>query len=117
VPEPLCAATPLAQAADALAASRHGALPVVAADGAYVGVATARSVAEVLAEGGRGAEAVREIVHVPKPVHADAELALALDALLAADPSGLPVLDADGGRLSGWITHQGVLAAVHHSPA
>ena len=36
---------------------------------------------------------------------------------MAADPSGLPVLDEAGSGLSGWITHQAVLAAAHNRPA
>jgi chloride channel protein, CIC family len=116
VPEPLPAATSLSQAADSLAASRHGALPVTDADGSFLGVASARAVAEVLAEGGREGEPVREVVPVPKPVHADSELAAALEALVSADPSGLPVVDEAGNGLSGWITHQAVLAAAHTRP-
>ena len=120
VPEPLLASCSLSQAADALAASRHGALPVTGADGSFLGVASAREVAEVLAEGGRDAEPVGQVVHVPKPMHADAdaaaELGAALDALVSADPWGLPVLDGSGTGLSGWVTHQSVLAAVHRRP-
>ncbi|NUP54169.1 MAG: chloride channel protein [Catenulispora sp.] len=116
VPLPLSAGLPLSQAADFLVTSRHGALPVTATDGTFLGVASARTVAEVLAEGGRDSEPIREIVSVPRPVHADSELAAALEALMAAEPSGLPVLDATGAGLSGWITHQAVLAAVHQRP-
>jgi CIC family chloride channel protein len=116
VPAPLPAITSLSQAADALATSRHGALPITGADGSFLGVASARAVAEVLAEGGRDGEPVREVVTVPKPVHADSELATALEALVSADPSGLPVLDEAGKGLSGWITHQAVLAAAHARP-
>jgi CIC family chloride channel protein len=113
VPAPLPATTSLSLAADSLAASRHGALPVTDINGSFLGVASARAVAEVLAEGGREGEPVREVLTVPKPVHADTELATALEALVSADPSGLPVLDETGSGLSGWITHQAVLAAAH----
>ena len=116
VPAPLPASTSLSQAADSLAVSRHGALPVTDTDGSFLGVASARAVAEVLAEGGRGGEPIREVVTVPRPVHVDSELATALEALVAADPSGLPVLNEDGSGLSGWITHQAVLAAAHNRP-
>ncbi|NUR59607.1 MAG: chloride channel protein [Catenulispora sp.] len=117
VPAPLIAATPLSQAADTLAVSRHGALPVTDVDGAYLGIATARAVAEILSEGGRDDEPVREVVLTAKPVRADSDLAGALTELVAADPSGLPVLNGAGTGLSGWITHQAVLAAVHRDPA
>nr|WP_228561831.1 chloride channel protein [Catenulispora rubra] len=113
LPAPLPGGTRLSEAADSLAASRHGVLPVVAADGSFVGLTSARAVAEVLAEGGRDGEPVRELVHSPKTIRSDTDVTTALDALLAADPAGLPVLDADGTGLAGWITHQSVLAAVH----
>ena len=113
VPAGLPESTPLADAADALAASPHGALPVTATNGAYLGVATARSVAEILAEGGRDGEPLTEVVHRPKPIRADTDLPTAVAALVSADPSGLPVLDAAGTSLAGWITHQSALAAVH----
>ncbi|WP_369125425.1 chloride channel protein [Catenulispora pinisilvae] len=116
VPASLPATTSLSQAADTLAASRHGALPVTAADGSFLGVASAREVAEVLAEGGRGGEEIGHVAHVPHPLRADAELSAALDALVSADPWGLPVMDAAGTGLSGWITHQAVLAAAHRRP-
>lgn len=115
VPAPLADTTSLSQAAGPLAVSHHGALPVTDADGSFVGVASARAVAEVLAEGGREAEPIREVVTVPKPVHAGSELATALEALVVADPSGLPVVDESGSGLSGWITHQAVLAAAHQT--
>jgi chloride channel protein, CIC family len=117
VPAALPATTSLSRAADALAASRHGALPVTDAEGSFLGVATARAVAEVLSEGGRDTEPVGEVLFVPRPVHADNDLAGALAELVTATPSGLPVLDESGTGLSGWITHQAVLAAVHRSPA
>nr|WP_329956424.1 chloride channel protein [Catenulispora pinistramenti] len=116
LPASLPATTSLSQAADTLAASRHGALPVTVADGSFLGVACAREVAEVLAEGGRDGEEIGHVAHVPHALRADAELSAALDALVSADPWGLPVLDAAGTRLSGWITHQAVLAAAHRRP-
>ncbi|NJP48470.1 chloride channel protein, partial [Streptomyces sp. PRB2-1] len=51
VPAPLDGSAPLADAAAGLARSAHGVLPVTAADGTYLGVADARSVAETLADG------------------------------------------------------------------
>lgn len=113
VPVPLPASTSLTEAADALAASPHGALPVTSADGTYIGVATARSVAEILGEGGREDEPITEAVHRPDPIRADTDLPGAVAKLIAADPSGLPVLDPTNTQLAGWITHQSALAAAH----
>ncbi|GGU96572.1 hypothetical protein GCM10010211_74920 [Streptomyces albospinus] len=116
VPEPLSGTTPLAEALDALARSPHGVLPVLGADGAYLGTATARSVAETLADGAHDATTVAAITHLPKPVIAATELSETLDALVTAEGAGLPVLDDSRTRLLGRITHQAVLTALHHGP-
>jgi CIC family chloride channel protein len=116
-PEPLAAATPLAEAALALARAPHGILPVAAADGAYLGTATARSAAETLADGAHDGADVAAIVHLPVPLTADTDLGTALDALVTADGAGLPVLDPAHRHPTGWITHQGILRALHATAA
>lgn len=75
-----------------------------------VGVSDTRT--EPLSATGRGPEP-----GATDAVHADADLGTALDALVSADSWGLPVIDASGAGLSGWITHQAVLAAAHSRPA
>ncbi|MCC9310983.1 chloride channel protein [Kitasatospora sp. RB6PN24] len=117
--EPLPAAinetTPLPKAADVLAASPHGALPVVAADGAYLGIATASSAAELLADAEHDDAAISAITHRPALITAETQLADALGLLVSANGMGLPVLDAGHTRLTGWLTHQSVLTALHRS--
>jgi CIC family chloride channel protein len=117
VPEPLAWDVPLADAADALARSPHGTLPVVSGDGTYLGTATARTAAETLADGAHGDTTVAAIVHLPAPVAEGADLSAALDALVTSGGAGLPVLDAGHDRLVGWISHQAVLGALHRKPA
>ncbi|MGG7569286.1 chloride channel protein [Streptomyces sirii] len=112
-PEPLSGATPLAQAADALAHSPHGVLPVLDTSGVYLGTATARAVAETLADGAHNTTPVASVAFLPQPVTAGTELAEALDTLVTAEGAGLPVLDDSRTRLLGWITHQAVLAALY----
>ncbi|MBY8877320.1 chloride channel protein [Actinacidiphila acidipaludis] len=113
LPGPLDGSLRLSDAAVALARSVHGTLPVLADDGTYLGTATARAVAEALADGLHDETAVRAITHLPKPVDAETDLSTALDALVAAEGSGLPVLDDSHHELVGWITHQSVLTAMH----
>ncbi len=114
LPAPLPATTPLADAAGLLSRSGHGALPVVDGAGAYVGVVTARAVAEALAEQPDAAPAtVARLAEPPAAVTADQPLAQALHTLLAAAGGGVPVLDAERGRPVGWLSHQGALRAVH----
>lgn len=113
-PEALNEMMPLTTAADILAASRHGVLPVLATDGSYLGTATARAAAETLADGTHST--VGAITHQPHQVTTDTDPARALDALVAADEAGLPVLDPTRAHLAGWLTHQSVLAALHRIP-
>ncbi|MCX4758614.1 chloride channel protein [Kitasatospora purpeofusca] len=113
VPRILPAGMPLAEAAAVLAASPHGVLPVVADNGAYLGVVTARRVAETLSDAAHDDANVTSVSHLPKPVTPDMDLAEALSALVAAEGAGLPVLDASGAYLEGWISHQAVLTALH----
>jgi CIC family chloride channel protein len=115
LPAPLDGASPLAEAASALARSAHGVLPVVASDGTYLGVASARAAAETLADGAHDGTPVREVAHLPRAVRVDTGLADVLEALVGAQGAGLPVLDAGCGRLAGWITHQAVLGAMHQA--
>ncbi|MFG2452510.1 chloride channel protein [Streptomyces sp. NPDC048512] len=114
LPAPLPASTGLAEAADRLSLSGHGALPVIDAEGHYVGTVTARSVAEALAEEPDTAPAqVGQLAEAPATVLRDEPLAHALHGLLSAGGTGVPVLDAEQGAPVGWLSHQSALRAVH----
>ncbi|MEU9245426.1 chloride channel protein [Streptomyces sp. NPDC048385] len=114
LPSPLSASTTLADSADLLSLSGHGALPVVDGAGAYVGVVTAQAVAEALAEQPDNAPTrVGQLAEAPLPVMADQSLAQALHTLLSAAGTGVPVLDSEQGKPVGWLSHQSALRAVH----
>lgn len=82
LPSPLPASTMLADAADPLSLSGHGALPVLDDAGDYVGIVTAQAVAEALAEQPEGAPAVvGQLAEPPAHVTADQPLAQALHVL------------------------------------
>jgi CIC family chloride channel protein len=115
VPPALDGSLPLAEAAEALGRSAHGILPVVAADGTYLGTATARTAAEALSDGVHDHVRVAEIAHLPTPVRMDTDLSDVLSALVGAHGAGLPVLDAGHDRIVGWITHQSMLGAMHRA--
>ncbi|MCC9311414.1 chloride channel protein [Kitasatospora sp. RB6PN24] len=117
LPPALDETTPLAKAADLLAASPHGALPVITADGAYLGIATASSAAELLADGDHDDTAIDAITHRPALITAETQLSDALGLLVNANGRGLPVLDAGHTHLTGWLTHQSVLTALHRTHA
>ncbi|PKV97196.1 CIC family chloride channel protein [Amycolatopsis echigonensis] len=114
LPEPLRDDLPLEPAAHALALSGHGILPVVDDEGRYQGCATARAVAEAVADDHEGR--VGDLAELPPLVTADSTLADALDALAQAPGTGLPVLTGKD-ELTGWITHQSVLSALEPAAA
>ncbi|WP_199836113.1 chloride channel protein [Streptomyces sp. TP-A0356] len=114
LPSPLPASTTLADSADLLSLSGHGALPVIDDAGEYVGVVTAQAVAEALAEEPETAPVqVGELAEPPDQVTADQPLAQVLHTLLAATGTGVPVLDSERGKPVGWLSHQSALRAVH----
>lgn len=117
LPSPLATSTALADAADLLSLSGHGALPVIDDSGAYAGVVTAQAVAEALAEQPEDAPTqVGQLAEPPAPVTADQPLAQALHTLLSAAGTGVPVLDSEHGKPVGWLSHQSALRAVHTAP-
>ncbi|WP_367220854.1 chloride channel protein [Streptomyces sp. 16-176A] len=116
LPSPLPATTPLTDAAELLSRSGHGALPVVDDGGGYVGVVTAQAVAEALAEQPDAAPAtIAPLAAPPAPVTVGQPLAQALQTLLTAAGTGVPVLDDRHGEPVGWLSHQSALRAVHTS--
>ncbi|GAB2744852.1 chloride channel protein [Streptomyces bullii] len=117
LPSPLPASTGLTDAADLLSLSGYGALPVADASGHYVGVVTARAVAEALTEQPDAVPAtVAGLAERPAPVTTDQPLArAALHALLSTASTGVPVLDPKHGRPVGWLSSHSALRAIHVS--
>ncbi|UQX87054.1 chloride channel protein [Jatrophihabitans telluris] len=101
----------LIEAAQHLRRSTHGQLPVLDDRGCYRGVISARAVADALADGNHDIAVVGDHVELPQTIRADQHLDDALDVLENA-PGGVPVLDAGGAQVVGWLTHQAVLTAV-----
>ena len=112
VPDPLRDDTPLAQAVHLLALSEHGVLPVTDSAGAYCGTVTARVTAQALAEDSQAPQTIGELAQMPAAVTAERPIVDALQLLVAAPSTGLPVLDDTRTALVGWITHQTVLGAL-----
>ncbi len=102
--------SPLIEAADGVTASPHGQLGVVDHAGAYLGVVTARALADALADGEHDTQRVTSIIEAPDTVKVSDPLRSALPALETAYAS-VPVLDEQEENLVGWLTHQRVLAA------
>jgi CIC family chloride channel protein len=103
--------TTLADAINPLSRAPHGQLPVTDPSGHYRGIATARAVADALADGTSDDQSIATLTELPDTVSVNDKLEHALDTLENAGEA-LPVLDADHANLVGWLTHQRVLTAV-----
>lgn len=118
LPTAVPATSPLSEASGLLSLSGHGALPVLDASGDYLGVVTAQSAAQALAQQPAGAPTlVGEIAEQPPRVTTSDSLATALKDLVDASGTGVPVLDETTGRPVGWLSHQGALRALHTAPS
>lgn len=112
LPVPLVSTTPLTQAAAALAKAAYGVLPVRDADGAFVGIITARAVAESLADGGATTGNTPTMNELPSRIREGDTVDAALKALTAAGCGAVPVYPDVGDEPTGWITYPAALRAL-----
>jgi CIC family chloride channel protein len=113
----LPATTPLIEAAETMSDQALDQVAVVDEQGRYAGVLTARGVTEMLADGEHDDVAASSAAEQVPAIHGDQLLDAGLDVLESAVTPAVPVLDPSGGRVIGWLTHQGVLAAIRPRPA
>jgi CIC family chloride channel protein len=106
--------TTLIDAVPLLARSTIGQLPVVTDAGAYLGVVTARGLAEALADGDHDSAQVASLVEELPSITTNTTLDEALAVLDAAAASALPVLNSGG--LVGWLTLRRVLGVLRAPP-
>ncbi len=111
-PAPLRQDTTLDDAATALAAAPHAALPVVDIDGTYQGCVSAADIAEAL-DDSDPPRRIQTLVTLPPSLGADAGPSEILAALRGRGGTGLPVLDSAHGAVIGWVTYETVLARMH----
>jgi CIC family chloride channel protein len=105
----------LRDAADLLSRAPHGQMPVLDSQGRYRGIATVRAAADTLADGEHNLATVSSVVELPDAVHITDSISDAL-AALELSPGVVPVLDATGANLVGWLSHQRVLTLLHGAP-
>ncbi|WP_406054454.1 chloride channel protein [Kribbella sp. NBC_00889] len=101
----------LREVAAVLARSSAGVLPVLGPDNEYVGIVTARVVAEALAAGRHDADPASLVLELPVKVRSDDHLDQAIDALDRSGCAAVPVFDACS--VVGWITYRAALRALH----
>lgn len=120
VPEPVAATLPLNEVIARLTHEGRDALPVVEANGDYRGTLTSSEVERAVRENALDATAQQLATQTPT-LRADQSLEDALGLLVANERAGLPVLSADGKRVTGWMTNRQVLRAynerLHHGMA
>lgn len=108
VPEPIPGDAPLRVAAELLARAPYGTLPV-ANDGIYLGIITARAVAEAIADGEHDRTAAERLVELPLRVRTSDHLDEAITALDQSDVGALPVTSAASEDIVGWFDYDTAL--------
>jgi CIC family chloride channel protein len=110
LPQPLDPDQSLRKVLDRFAAERTNALPVIADDGSLLGVVSAGDVEQALASSPSAKDA-RALIHKTPALRVNQSLEEAVWRLGTTDDEGLPVLDTDGERVVGWLTHRHLLRA------
>jgi len=112
LPRPLAPEQPLRDVLERFANERAEALPVLDPDGVLLGIVTAIAVEQAIGSA-RDGQTASSLVHETPELRVDESLEDAVRALAVSDDEGLPVLDADGGKVVGWLTHRRLLRAYH----
>ncbi|HTZ85336.1 MAG TPA: chloride channel protein [Solirubrobacteraceae bacterium] len=109
-PDTLAADTPLADILARFAELDADTLPVLASDGALIGVLSAAAVESALGER-EDRPTAGSLARAAPELHAGQSLEDAVLALAASEEDGLPVLAQDGRAMVGWLTHRRLLSA------
>ncbi len=111
-PRPLRPEQPLRDVLGRFTDEHVDALPVAERDGALLGVITAIDIEQAIGDAREGLTA-GSLVHEVPELRVDQSLEDAVRALAATDHEGLPILDAEGEHVVGWLTHRRLLRAYH----
>ena len=113
VPSTISSDTTLHETANLLGRARYGVLPIANAQGRYIGVVTARAIAEALADGQHDIDPAKLLVELPVTLREDDQLDHAIEALDGSGISAIPVLAAEGDQPVGWIDIRDTLRAMN----
>ncbi|MDN5764818.1 MAG: chloride channel protein [Humibacillus sp.] len=113
VPMVISAETTLRETANLLGGARYGVLPLANAQGRYIGVVTARAVAEALADGQQDIAPAELLVELPVTLREGDQLDQAIEALDGSGISAIPVIAAEGDQPVGWIDIRDTLRAMN----
>jgi CIC family chloride channel protein len=109
VPAPLASEASLGEVIDRFADEGVDALPVVTGE-RYVGIVPSDQLEDAVRANAFDSTAA-DLVQEVAPVQPADTLERALEHLVLADASAVAVVDPEGGRLTGWLTHRDILAA------
>jgi CIC family chloride channel protein len=112
LPRALAPEEPLRRVIARFTAERTNALPVLDHEGRLLGAVAAVDVEQALARSPTGLDAAA-LVHETPELRAEQSLQDAVRALATTDDEGLPVLDASGEHVVGWLTHRRLLRTYH----
>ena len=112
VPAPLSGEVTLEVAAALLARSPYGVLPVTRPDGSYVGVLTARAVAEAIADGQHDTSTAELLVERPTTLREDDDVDHGIQALDHSGCGAIPVLGASRDEVVGWFDYRDALTTL-----
>ncbi len=112
LPTPLKPDAPLEDLLKRFSRERVDALPVLDSDGRLLGVVAAVDIEQAITAG-RGHLLAKALVHEVPELRIDETLEDAVRALAATDEESLPVLDSEGRKVVGWLTHRRLLRAYH----
>ncbi len=112
IPRALAPEQPLPDVLDRFTAERVDALPVIDPGGSLLGVIAAIDIEQNL-DFSRDDLRARDLVHEVPELRVDQSLEDAVRALASAANEGLPILDAEGETIVGWLTHRHLLHAYH----
>ncbi len=107
LPPPVGAAAPLAEAVELLSSGDEPALPVIDADGEFLGVLLDDELEQALGDE-EEPDAGALARHLPTLTPGES-LAEATATLVRTDSAGLAVLDENGERVVGWLSHRDIL--------
>ena len=110
LPRPLAPEQPLREVLRRFTSERADTLPVIDGDGALLGVIAAADIEQALA-GTPHELTAASLVHTAPELRVDQSLEDGVRALAATDDDGVPVLDAEGNGVVGWLTHRRLLRA------
>ena len=112
VPPPLPADLSLARPQTGWLAPPTACSRSTAADGDLLGVVTARTLAETMADGHHDSDPVQSLVEPPAPLRESQDVEDGIEALERSGCGAVPVLGTDGEEVVGWFDYRNAISTL-----